>query len=423
MCRPFRFAILTLLGVALAPTIGAAQDRDDKGPKTGFHWRNRPSLQLGDLRLDGRLKLQFDWRAFDPDIDEDTYDFRVKRAGINGEFGKHLEFQIERDLNPDGKWRDVYANWRTFRQAEVSGGRFKVPFGLEELTGTTDLDFATRALVSTTIPPARDRGAMVHGRFLKRGFTYQAGVFNGDGDNGRLEETQFATDNSIPNIGHSFAGRITATPLRPLAKTLGDLRFGFAYGEVKVPEGLNSFRGESVYGTEDFFERVYVNGRRTRVGTEMSYTPGPLGFTAEWMRAWEERKGQGLGDVDLSDVITTGYYGTATWFITGEDKADFNHPRRPLFGGGIGAVETGVRYEKLGFESAEKNGPAFRNPRAEHILENSDRVWTIGVNWFPNRWVRVTVNGIREEFEDDRRTPIPGTTVFWSGLSRLQIVF
>lgn len=423
MSSRLRFAILTLAGVAVIPAAATAQDAGGKEPKTGFHWRNRPSIQLGDLRIDGRLKLQFDWRGFDPEIDEDTYDFRVKRAGINGEFGNHLEFQIERDLNPDGKWRDVYANWRTFRQAEVSGGRFKVPFGLEELTSTTDIDFAFRALVSTTIPPARDTGGMVHGRFLKRGFTYQVGVFKGDGDNGRLEETQFATDNSIPNIGPSFAGRITATPLRPLAKTFRDLRFGFAYGQVTVPEGLNSLRGESVYGTEDFFERVYVNGRRTRVGTEVSYTPGPLGFAAEWMRAWEQRKGQGLGDVDLSDVVATGYYASATVFITGEDKADFSHPRRPLFGGGIGALEAGVRFDTLGFESAEKNGPAFRNPRAEHILENSDKVWTIGVNWFANRWVRVTLNGIREKFDDVRRTPIPGTAVFWSGVSRLQIAF
>ena len=50
-------------------------------------------------------------------------------------------------------------------------------------------------------------------------------------------------------------------------------------------------------------------------------------------------------------------------------------------------------------------------------------MWTVGVNWFPNRWVRITVNGIREEFEDARRTPIPGTTEFWSVLGRLQIVF
>jgi len=314
-------------------------------------------------------------------------------------------------------------HWQSYRQLEVTGGRFKVPFGREELIGSTDLDFAFRSLVSTAIPPARDRGVMVQGRFFRRGLTYEAGVFDGDGDNGRLEEQQFSVDDQPVTIGHSFAGRITALPLRPLSKALQTFRLGFAYGAVNVPEGLNSLRGETVYGTEDFFERVYVKGRRTRVGTEVSFTPGPVGFEAEWMRAYEQRKNQGLGDVDLSDVIATGYYASASWLLTGEKKADFNRPRHPLFNGGFGAVELAARYETLGFESAEKVGPAFRNPRAEHILENSDTVWTIGVNWFANRWFRATVNGIREEFEDARRTPIPGTTEFWSALGRLQIVF
>jgi phosphate-selective porin OprO/OprP len=423
MARTVSFAVFALVA-ALLPAAARAQAKPaDEGPKTGVHWRNRPSFQFGDVRIDLRLKLQFDWRAFDPDIEEDTYDFRVHRGGINGEIGNHVEFQIERDLNSDGKWRDVFAHWQTFRQLEVTAGRFKVPFGREELVSSTDVDFAFRSLVSTAIPPARDTGVMVHGRFLRRGFTYEAGVFDGDGDNGRLEEAQFSRDNEPVALGHSFAGRITATPLRPLAKTFQDFRLGFAYGQVDVPEGLNSLRGETVYGTEEFFEPVYVKGRRSRVGTEASYTPGPVGFEAEWMRAYEQRKEQGLGDVDLSDLITTGYYASATWLVTGEDKAGFNRPRRSLFAGGFGALEFGARFEKLGFESAEKVGPAFRNPRAEHILENSDKVWTIGVNWFPNRWVRVTVNAIHEEFEDARRTPIPGTTEFWSGLGRLQIVF
>ena len=170
------------------------------------------------------------------------------RGGINGEIGNHVEFQIERDLDPDGEWRDVFARWRTYRQFEVSAGRFKVPFGREELTSFSEIDFAYRALVSTTVPPARDSGVMVSGRFLRRGLTYEAGVFDDDGDNGRLQEPQFSVTGNPANIGPSFAGRVTATPLRPLAETFENLRIGFAYGSVDVPEGLNSFRGETVYG-------------------------------------------------------------------------------------------------------------------------------------------------------------------------------
>jgi phosphate-selective porin OprO/OprP len=454
-----RFAILALLAVVALPGWAAGQSaqpttvqppavpppaaqEEDEPERNGFRWRNRPTFQFGPVRMDIRFKTQLDWRTFDPEIGEDRFERRQVRGGINGEIGNHVEFQVEHDLygggshcdieedDPEddeclfgGRWRDVFVKWRTFRQAEVSVGRFKVPFGREELISFSDTDFAYRALVSTTVPPARDKGVMVNGRFLRRGLTYEVGVFDDDGDNGRLTEPQFAVGGDPEDIGPSFAGRVTATPFRPLSERLETLRLGFAYGLADVPEGLNSLRGQTAHGTDDFFEPVYVKGRRQRVGVEASFTPGPIGFAAEWMQAREARDGQGLGDVDLSDFITTGWYANATWFITGEDKEDFNNPRTPLFGGGIGAVEIAARYEKLQFESEDKTGPAFRNPRAEHILPNSDRAWTFGVNWFPIRWVRITINAIREEFEDTRRTPINGTTTYWSGLGRLQLVF
>jgi phosphate-selective porin OprO and OprP len=435
MSRSCRFALVAVVGlVGLTPSTVIAQDpqkpqappaqKTDDPPSTGIYWRNRPSIQLGEhVRLDLRLKLAYDWRRFDPQIDELPDDWRFRRAGINGEIGEDIEFQIERDLNRFGRWRDVYINWGKYRQLEVTAGRFKVPFGHEELIGIADVDFAFRTLVSTTIPPARDRGVMVHGRFLQRGFTYQVGVFDDDGDNGRLQEEQFSVTGEIGGVGPSLAARVTATPLRPLAETFETLRVGVAYGTVEMPEGLNSLRGETVYGTEDFFEPVYIKGRRARMGAEFNYTPGPVGLTAEWMRAREQRRNQGLGDVDLSDVLTTGWYTSATWLVTGEDKENFNNPRRPLFDGGIGAIELGVRYEKLQFESEEKVGPAFRNPRAAHILGNSDKVLTFGISWFVNRWVRITGNIMREEFEDATRTPLPGVTEFRSGVARLQLVF
>ena len=420
--RQLACATAVLIGfIAMSSTADAQSQPPEDGSIA--RWRDRPSFQFGDLRLDLRLKVARDWRRFDPDIAEEDGIWRLRRGGINGEIGDHVEFQIERDLIEDGDWRDVFVRWNTYRQAQVSAGRFKVPFGREQNVSSSSIDFAARALVSDVVAPGRDKGVMVNGRFLSRGLTYEAGVFNGDGDNGRLREEQFAVGAEIEDIGPSFAARVTGTPLRRLAETFETLRVGFAYGGTSVPEGLNSLRGESLYGTVRFFEPVYVNGRRTRMGVEFTYTPGPVGLTAEWMQSRDERKRQGLGDVDLSDLVITGWYTAATWLVTGEDKENFENPRNPLFDGGIGALELAVRYERFGFESAEKIGPAFANPRAEHILPNSDQIWTFGVNWFANRWVRATVNLAREEFEDALRTPQPGASEFWSALGRLQFVF
>ena len=190
--------------------------------------------------------------------------------------GTHCEVELD-DLEDDeclfgGRWRDVFARWRTFRQAEITAGRFKVPFGREELISFSDTDFAYRALVSTTIPPARDKGVMVNGRFLRRGLTYEVGIFDDDGDNGRLTEPQFAGGDP-EDIGPSFAGRVTGTPFRPLSERFETFRLGFAYGLADVLEGLNSSRGQTAHGTDDFFEPVYVKGRRQRVGVEASFSP------------------------------------------------------------------------------------------------------------------------------------------------------
>src|SRR5262245_40477071 len=97
---PVTAVVFGFMLLACAPSAFAQPSEQPDTERSGWRWRNRPSLQIGeDIRLDLRLKLQFDWRDFDPDIGEDTYDFRARRAGVNGEIGDHVEFQIERDIN------------------------------------------------------------------------------------------------------------------------------------------------------------------------------------------------------------------------------------------------------------------------------------------------------------------------------------
>ena len=125
----------------------------------------------------------------------------------------------------------------------------------------------------------------------------------------------------------------------------------------------------------------------------------------------------------MADFLSTGWYVSGTWFITGEDKDDNINPRQPLFHGGVGAVELGVRYDELTLSSARSEGTAFTNPRADHQLPNSDRTWTFGVSWMPIRWVRVVTNAIHETFDDVSRAPNTGVASYWAGLVRLQVVF
>ena len=423
-----RTPLVSLAGTALVLVLASAgaAAAQDKPAKRGLTWNDRPSIVFAeDVTMDLRLKVQFDWRGFDPEIGEDLFHFQSRRLGLKGQLTRHFDYEIEREAETGGAWKDVYLNWTSFDAVRVKGGRFKMPFGYEQNTGPTDLDFAFRSLGSTELAPARDKGAMVYGRFYGRALTYEAGFFYTDGDNGKLDEPQFIEPGAEePRLGPTFAGRIGFDPLRPFVDDLAirSLRLGVAYTNGALPEGLNSLRGEAVYGF-DFFEPVYVKGRRQRIGVEMDWTPGPAGVKAEWMQSREDRENQGLGDRDLSDVIGTAWYAGGTWIVTGEDKDDNINPRRPLFRGGIGAIEIGARYDELGFRSESTEGTPQRNPRAAHILPNSDSVWTVGVNVFPIRWVKLVVNAIHETFEDDVRTPQLGVTSYWSGVFRLQVVF
>lgn len=419
-------ALLIVAGVPAA----MAQDPGDapKEPvKRGLVWDDRPTFVFGeDITVGIRGRLQLDWRRFDPEIGEETYDFRTARVGVQGDLTRHFSYEVEREIDREGTftdWKDVYLAWKTFDAVRVKGGRFKMPFGLEQNTGPTETDFAYRSLASTAIAPGRDRGVMVYGELGR--IAYEAGVFDDDGDNAELEEQRFVeAGQDLEGVGPSFAVRVTGDLLRlfPVPDLIRGANFGVAYTNAYVPEGLNSLKGEAVWGA-DFLERVYVKGRRQRLGAQFDWTPGPAGIKAEWMQSREQRLGQSNRNEDLSDFLTTGWYVSGTWFITGEDKDDNINPRHPLFGGGIGAVEIGVRFDELELRSASQEGSSFTNPRADHQTPNADRTWTLGVTWMPIRWVRVMTNAIHETLEDVSRAPINGTPSYWSGLVRLQVVF
>jgi len=399
------------------PSVDAAQQQRAQD-KRGLMWDDRPTIVFGqDITLSLRGKLQLDWREFDPDIGAETYDFRTARVALKGDLTRHFDYEVERSIDRDGNfadWKDVYLNWTTFATVRVKAGRFKMPFGLEQNTGATDVDFAYRSLASSAIAPARDRGVMAYGEFDR--YHYEIGVFEDDGDNGELKEPQFVVaGEKAVDVGPSFAGRLTAD--------VSGANVGVAYTNAAVPEGLNSLRGESVWGTADFFAPVYVKGRRERFGAQFEWTPGPVGVKAEWMRSREQRREQGNRNEDLSPFIGTGWYVSGTWFITGENKDNNINPRKPIFQGGIGAIELGARYDQLSFGSTSQTGTPFANPRADRLLTNANHVWTFGANLMLNRWLRLMTNAIHEDFTDVVRTPDPGTSGFWSGVVRLQFVF
>ena len=407
-----RFVVGFLL--VLLPHVATAQDPD---PDVRVNFPP-PSIRFGDVfRAELRVRLHFDWRDYEPELalEEDDFVFRRARVALQGRLFDDLEYEFDADLRDEQRpWRDVYINYRRFRAAQVQVGRFKMPFSLEQTTGIFNINFIERSLIASELAPARDRGVMVHGRLASNRIDYATGVFRRDGDS-----TRFAG----PSVDGTWAGRIVLHPWENTKSRLRSAQFGVNATSGSLFEGLYGMRARTLSGTV-FFEPVYVKGRRLRLGVDGRWTPSSISVQGEYIRVSDARNGQGLGDVDLPDAIAQGWYVSGTWAITGESKGGGGlDPDNPFPNKGIGAVELAARIEELRFGSAGTAGePPFSNPRAANILPNRDRILTLGVNWYLNRFVRLTVNGTRETLQDPVRTPILGRTRFWGTVFRVQFV-
>ena len=400
---------------------------------------SHPSVRMGDwLRVDFRLRLMHDFRAFDPELSGDegeTSNLRQLRVGLQGYVTKDIEFEVDREIrneigellrlrtNPTSTlWRDVFVNYRRFRRFQVRAGQFKIPFGADQLHSTASNEFAFRSLIGNYLAPGRDIGVMVHGKLFKQRLEYQAGVFRHDGR--RIRQVD-----GSPSGDRTIAGRLVTAPfswVKPprLLGSLKDLELGAAFTQSYVPEGLSSPRGRTWYGTHNYFPRVNIQGQRWRTGVDLDWTPGPFSLRAEVIQVSDERLGQSLRGGDLSNLISRGWYLSGSWVLTGEAKDRNVTPRRD-FGWakgkfGFGAVEIAARGEQIRFGSAEHIGLPSRSTRAANLVSASERAATFGVNWYLNRRVKVLFNGVREQIEDREKTPIRGVQTYWSKYVRIQ---
>lgn len=417
---------------ATSPAVVAAQasaaTRDEGEGRVRFRFDDHPQLRVGQaVRVDFRLKLQGDLRAFSPEpsVDPDDEALSLARVGVEGRVTKYLEFEADWELtDQDEPWRNARLNAVPIEACQLQVGRFKVPFSRERLMGPASLEFTQRAIGVRLIAPGYDTGVMLHGRLRRRVLTYAVGVFRG-----RAEETpELADPPGVPpaqdHDERLWAWRVTT---RPFARAAGPawaagLEIGVNGTRSEIDEGRFGWSADATFGGE-FFDQLYVNGRRTRLGADVALVAGPASAQFEWLRGRDERRRQGMEVDDLPALEARDWYAWGTVVLTGETKRQVERPRRPLLRGGIGSVEAAVRVEHLtlGSQSNGGEGPSL-NPRGVNVLRNGDAIWTLGLNWYPTRFVKVQFDAIRERFDDQDRTPLDAHDTFWSYVLRLQFV-
>jgi phosphate-selective porin len=152
---------------------------------------------------------------------------------------------------------------------------------------------------------------------------------------------------------------------------------------------------------------VYVNGRRSRVGVEASWAYGPFSAATEYITVSDQRTGMDFDGGDLPSVHQHGWSLAGTWALTGEKKKGRLAPRRDVFRGGFGAFELVARVEKLSFDGLDYPGYDLGFPSEGKLFGNSDRITTVGVNWYLNHYLKIMADVIRESIDDPERSPAP----------------
>jgi phosphate-selective porin OprO and OprP len=390
------------------------------GDKLKLRWRSA-ALEYGrKARLDFRGRFRGEMRASDAAITKDVIDdldIPRKRVGVDGQLMGAVAFKLDRELDNVNPWRDAYVDVIKLGEAQFRYGQFKIPFSMDETTGSLDLEFAYRSTTATLLAPSRAKGWMVHGDTFDRAIGYEYGVFETDGSNALVR-----TSLQRVNAGETKAWRITSEPLHGMAGPLADIHFGYAKTRGDVPEGESGIKGRTVLGADFYKEDFLVFGLRERKGYEFRWRPGPASIKMESITLTEERKGESVENTDLSPYQVKAWYVSGSYIITGENKIlGANRPNKPLGQGGFGAFEVAVRVERLTFGSVA-TGVGSKSPRADILLSNTDKITAFGGNWFPNRWIKVQDSLFKEEFSDPSalRKEIRSTPSFWSKVLRIQ---
>src|SRR6185295_4123920 len=132
------------------------------------------------VKLEFKARVESELRTDTPasGFEDSDLAWQDRRIGVEGTAFKRITFEISRELSDDFEaahdlsektaWKDVYADVRVNKALALEAGRFKLPFGREETTGETNLDFVHRSLAARVLSPGRDVGIMAHGRLFDR---------------------------------------------------------------------------------------------------------------------------------------------------------------------------------------------------------------------------------------------------------------
>ncbi len=348
-----------------------------------------------------------DYRAYKGDgAPADTFVLRRARFGFQGNYGSHFDFALLTDAagTSGSVVRDVYLNVRIRREFQFQAGQFKTPFAQEAGTGATNLDFVERGFQAMLYPSAasafRSPGIALHGDIAGGVMQYWVGAFNGKG---------YAITNTTnqPEV----IGRLRFYPFRKSNSSwFKELAFGGAIDRARSRglSGDQSFSGNLPDQAYNFFPQFAINGPIQRYNGEFTYLKSAFALRGEFDQLNMSRdntgseQAGGLGFISLPSIIAKSWNVSATYLLTGEKQPENGTPRvkHPLFGPdtpggkgrGLGAWGVGFRFMGIQAKEPGANFLDYYTPGYVPTFNYHTFEYTMGLNWYPNYWVKYQVN-------------------------------
>jgi phosphate-selective porin OprO/OprP len=359
----------------------------------------------GDYAIQLHGILQMDSRTFfdEPSVvGNDSLLIRRARPILQGTVFRSFDFLFVPDFAPSSgpQLFDAYVNYTYSPALQFRAGKYKAPLGLEQLMEDRDMLLNERSL-ATDLVPNRDVGFELHGDLFDGRVSYAAGIFNGTTDGGNSGNTDFAD-------ARAFIGRLFFEPFK---KASTDVLRGIGFGVAGSYEtmsntntaGLPSTTGGSLPGyftdgQQQFFAYnpadkavVVAEDDHWRLSPQAYYYYGPFGLLGEYVISDQKVARTAVAPFDSAHLRNTAWEISASWVLTGEDAAYAGGvvPRRSFDprDGGWGAWQLVGRYAELNIDRAAF--PEFADPQAS---AGSAGAWSVGLNWYMNRNVRVNAS-------------------------------
>lgn len=358
--------------------------------------------------------VQADDRWFSSNVNGeplDTFLFRRIRPLFEGTIFNSVDYRFMPDFGQNNpQIQEAYLEWRTLTFTKLRVGKFKEPVGLEALRSDRELTFAERSMASDLVP-LRYMGVQIGGSLFSNSISYDIGYFNGsnDGSNGKLEW--------IP--ANEFAGRVF---LQPFATTKTNFirEFGFGLGGSSSNQH-GAISGLKTVGQSTFFKyssKTLADGGHDRIAPQAYYYFGPLGLLGEYAISSQNV----INKTKTAHVRNEAWNLAGSFVLTGEKNSYAGVRPRNSFEPNrgfvhLGAVELALRYSQVTIGS--NAFPVFANPNT--AAQQADERG-IGLNWYLNRFVKLTTDYEHTTFRMSLRTikPLHNEDVL---MSRIQLAF